>query len=251
MYWQEKILKSEYFAEYQRMESLSVKLCLLVGRAEGEFLIKKWLSKAQETGFNNTEFVTMKIKERLMFKVYDSQCGNCLLSKDRIVSTDRVKDILQEVRKNNSYFICHKSSINGGNICCSKFFKDLRSLSQLATIAHRLGAVEYIPQKDNAKLVPYRKTFKPKKIMKTIEVEVFFTSEKNITKIIVLGNTLTPVKTQQFLMNKPKARIGDYGLRWESHLIGSSSAKIKCSEDHADDMIECLLTSEEWELIKN
>lgn len=92
------------------------------------------------------------------FEVYESNCNNCLLSKDSIVSPDRRKEIISSCLSEDSHFICHKSSINGGNVCCKSFYDKLGHRINLIRIAGRLGVIKFVPLKDNEKLTPYRET---------------------------------------------------------------------------------------------
>ena len=41
-------------------------------------------------------------------KVYKECCKNCLLSKDRIVSEERSKEIINGCKKEQTHFVCHK-----------------------------------------------------------------------------------------------------------------------------------------------
>jgi len=93
------------------------------------------------------------------FKVYKKQCGNCLFSEDRLVSKERVRNILEECRKDQTHFVCHKSTMNGGgNVCCKAFWDKMGHVSQLARIAQRLGQVEFVDQPDTEdNLTPHRK----------------------------------------------------------------------------------------------
>jgi hypothetical protein len=84
-----------------------------------------------------------------MLKVYSNCCKNCLLSKDRIVSSKRAKDILKGCVKNQTYFVCHKASMNGENIVCKSFFDKLGHNSQLIRIAERLNAIQLVEQPDS------------------------------------------------------------------------------------------------------
>lgn len=90
-----------------------------------------------------------------MLKVYSDCCKNCLLSKDRIVSPIRAKEIIKECVEKQIHFICHKASINGEDIVCKSFFDKLGHRSQLIRIAERLNAIEFIEQTDSEKLIPY------------------------------------------------------------------------------------------------
>jgi len=75
-------------------------------------------------------------------KVKKERCNQCLFSKNAIVSNRRKKDILNGCRKNDSYFICHKATIEGEDICCKGFYDT--QTSNLIRIMQRLGAVEFV-----------------------------------------------------------------------------------------------------------
>ncbi len=46
-------------------------------------------------------------------KVCDKMCDECLFTNNKIVSDKRKPQLLGEIFRKDSYFICHKSSING------------------------------------------------------------------------------------------------------------------------------------------
>jgi len=77
-----------------------------------------------------------------MFKVKKECCNQCLFSKDRIVSGERMKEILSDCRKNDTHFICHKASIEGENNCCRGFYD--KQSSSMIRIAQRLNCVEFV-----------------------------------------------------------------------------------------------------------
>lgn len=77
-----------------------------------------------------------------MLEVMQSKCDQCLFSKERIVDKKRMAQILNDCRKNDSYFICHKSTIEGGSACCSAFYETQNC--NLIRIAQRLGAVKFV-----------------------------------------------------------------------------------------------------------
>jgi hypothetical protein len=90
-----------------------------------------------------------------MLKVYQECCRNCLLSKDRIVSSKRAKDLLKEIEQKQSYFVCHKASMNDEEIVCKTFFDKLGHQSQMIRIAERLNAVQFVEQNNTEKLRSY------------------------------------------------------------------------------------------------
>lgn len=73
-----------------------------------------------------------------MFNVCSERCGQCLFSKEKIVSAARAKEILRECRRENKHFICHKTE----NVCCRGFYDT--QTSQLMRIAQRLGMVKFV-----------------------------------------------------------------------------------------------------------
>ena len=77
-----------------------------------------------------------------MLKVKKEKCDQCLFGKDKIVSNVRRAEVLNDCRRDDSYFICHKSTIDGGDACCRGFF-DTQTCN-LTRIAGRLNAIEYV-----------------------------------------------------------------------------------------------------------
>jgi len=88
-------------------------------------------------------------------KVYKECCSNCLLSKDKIVSGSRAKEIISKCIQEQSFFICHKASINNEQVCCKSFYDNFGDYSQLVRIAQRLNCIEFIDLPNNEKLIPY------------------------------------------------------------------------------------------------
>ena len=96
-----------------------------------------------------------------LLKVYKTSCKNCLLSKDRIVSPKRAKQIIKESTEDDSYFICHKSSMNGGEVCCNRYYHEIGDKSGKIEILNQLNEVangqiiEFVEQENNEKYTPY------------------------------------------------------------------------------------------------
>jgi hypothetical protein len=88
-----------------------------------------------------------------MFKVFKTQCENCLLSPDSIVSFKARKEIIKECVTNQSYFICHKATMNEqDDICCKTYFDQLGHTSNLIRISQRLGMIEEVEQEESERL---------------------------------------------------------------------------------------------------
>lgn len=78
----------------------------------------------------------------MTFKVCNEPCNQCLFSKDKIVSNERRKQILDECKREDTHFICHKATIEGKEVCCRTFY-DTRD-TNLIRIAQRLNMVEFV-----------------------------------------------------------------------------------------------------------
>lgn len=80
-------------------------------------------------------------------KVYSKPCNQCLYSQNRIVDKERYEEIKQQIKTEQSYFICHKSSIENGKTCCNGFYKKDGQYSQLIRIMERIGGIELVEHK--------------------------------------------------------------------------------------------------------
>lgn len=83
-----------------------------------------------------------------MFKVYKKRCDQCLFSRNKIVSNERRKSILDDCAKQGTFFTCHKATIAGQEICCRGFY-DAQG-SSLVQIAKRLQIVEEVDLPEEA-----------------------------------------------------------------------------------------------------
>jgi len=61
-----------------------------------------------------------------------------------LVSPEAVKAIVDESLQNGTYFICHKATVCGQDVCCRNFYDKLGDKSNLIRIAQRLGVVEFV-----------------------------------------------------------------------------------------------------------
>ena len=84
-----------------------------------------------------------------MLQVCKSRCNQCLYSANKIVSDERKEELLAAIRSEQSYFVCHKSSINGGDTCCRGFYDEDGHYSQLIRVASRIGAIEFVEEGEN------------------------------------------------------------------------------------------------------
>ncbi len=84
-----------------------------------------------------------------MMKVSDKCCGQCLMSKNKIVSESRKNQIIKDAVATQSYFVCHKATINGDDVCCRGFYEKLGQHSQMIRIAQRLNCVKFVPVEES------------------------------------------------------------------------------------------------------
>lgn len=80
------------------------------------------------------------------FEVMAEQCDQCLYGPNKIVSDARRRQLLRDMAKNDTHFICHKATIEGRNICCRADYD--RRPSQMVRIAERLSAVTFVRVED-------------------------------------------------------------------------------------------------------
>jgi hypothetical protein len=78
-----------------------------------------------------------------MLEILDKRCDQCLFSKSRIVSKERVRGVLRDCKDNDSYFICHKTK---GAMC--RGYHETQPPSQMERIAGRLGMIKYVALED-------------------------------------------------------------------------------------------------------
>lgn len=65
-------------------------------------------------------YIHFQMKKKII--VAKVQCDQCLFSENRIVSKERMEEIVDQCWKKKKYFICHKGSIANKNIACRGYF---------------------------------------------------------------------------------------------------------------------------------
>ena len=80
-------------------------------------------------------------------KVYEKPCDGCLMGPDRIVPSARARQILADLRREgNGYFVCHKATARGEDVCCSAWMDKRGHESNLVRVMGRLGGIKTVPQ---------------------------------------------------------------------------------------------------------
>lgn len=77
-----------------------------------------------------------------MISVKKKCCNQCLYGKNKIVSDDRKAQLLEEIKQDDSFFICHKASIEGQKDMCRGFYDD--NDTQLIQVAGRLNVIDFV-----------------------------------------------------------------------------------------------------------
>src|SRR5260221_14703349 len=80
------------------------------------------------------------------FKVMATRCNECLFSQQRIVGSRRYKQIIDTCLGQDKYFICHKATLAGEDICCRVFFDTFGNDITLSRAAKIFKAVEYVEE---------------------------------------------------------------------------------------------------------
>ncbi len=75
-------------------------------------------------------------------KISNKCCGQCLFSKNKIVSDDRKEQLLDKIKDEDSHFICHKATIANQDIVCRGFYEN--KTSNLIRISERLNMIEFV-----------------------------------------------------------------------------------------------------------
>lgn len=81
-----------------------------------------------------------------MFNVCAERCNECLFTPTRIVSVARMRRILQQCAREDSFFECHKHTLRKRSVCCRGDYDRDPHRTNLMRIAHRLGVVRFVTE---------------------------------------------------------------------------------------------------------
>lgn len=79
-----------------------------------------------------------------MFQVMKNKCDQCLFSNGRIVSKERMSQILKTCELEQSEFICHKATLAKQEVCCAGFWDRYRPSNRKLRMAEALKIVRYV-----------------------------------------------------------------------------------------------------------
>lgn len=80
------------------------------------------------------------------FQVCSQKCSECLFTKNKIVSDDRRKEIIDECLKlaNETFFECHKATLQNKHVCCKGFYDTYGDRVTIIQLAERLNFIDFI-----------------------------------------------------------------------------------------------------------
>jgi hypothetical protein len=80
------------------------------------------------------------------FEIMSESCNQCLMTKNKIVSDARRKQILSHIEQTDGYFICHKASLAHREIACYGHFKATGG-GKVGRMSKWLGTTKYVDPK--------------------------------------------------------------------------------------------------------
>lgn len=95
-----------------------------------------------------------------MKKILSTQCQNCLMTGDRIVSPEAAGQILKSCLEDGTYFICHRASMgdlgpHNTETMCKGFYDQYPQLYKLLA---DLKLITWIELKNDKKLPSWKET---------------------------------------------------------------------------------------------
>ncbi|AWN07782.1 hypothetical protein HOT31_gp111 [Microbacterium phage Hendrix] len=84
------------------------------------------------------------------------QCDHCLLSRDRLVSGERARQLIAETRAQKAgSFICHRHQVSDEpEAICSAWFERFAGEDMVLRMAIAMGVVEYVSAEEDGEDVP-------------------------------------------------------------------------------------------------
>jgi hypothetical protein len=80
-----------------------------------------------------------------MLKVCESRCDECLFSKSRIVSKERMTEIIDQCIAEDRYFVCHKATAANEQVVCHGFYTAYGLYQNTIRVSMRQGWIEFVP----------------------------------------------------------------------------------------------------------
>jgi hypothetical protein len=96
-----------------------------------------------------------------VLNVMAERCGECLFSGGAIIEGDARRELIEECRERDTFFVCHKATIEGGLMICCRGYYDANDTTPIQ-LANRLQRLRFIRAEQLPILNPLgRKTVTP------------------------------------------------------------------------------------------
>lgn len=82
---------------------------------------------------------------KMIIKVCEKPCDQCLFSDKKIVSDERKEEIITELEANEGWFECHKGTINEDRHMCYGWYIRYKDIIGILKIANRMGMLKLSP----------------------------------------------------------------------------------------------------------
>lgn len=80
------------------------------------------------------------------FRVCETRCDGCLFGRTPIVDDARRRQVLRQLKHEDTHFICHlHTAHDGADVQCRGDYDRDPMRTNLMRIAHRLGVVRFVP----------------------------------------------------------------------------------------------------------
>ena len=97
--------------------------------------------------------------ERIEPIIYDvlnvmaERCNECLFTDGAIIEGDARRELIEECRARDTFFVCHKATIEGGLIVCCRGYYETQDTTPIQ-LANRLNKLRFVRAEDLRRLNP-------------------------------------------------------------------------------------------------
>lgn len=88
-----------------------------------------------------------------VLNVMAERCGECLFSGGAIIEGDARRELIEECRERDTFFVCHKATVEGELIVCCRGYYDTHDTTPIQ-LANRVNALRLVRVEDLPRLNP-------------------------------------------------------------------------------------------------
>lgn len=88
-----------------------------------------------------------------VLNVMAERCSECLFSGGAIIEGDARRELIEECRERDTFFVCHKATIEGELIICCRGYFDTQDTTPIH-LANRLKMIRFVKAEDLPRLNP-------------------------------------------------------------------------------------------------